>query len=263
MLAKRLATAAVGVPVAVITVWAGGWVMTAVVAAVVVVGAWEFYRLAGQAGYAPVSAVGVVTTALLPVAALTASTRWMIGLVTGLVLAALSAELASRKERPVANAAGTALGALYVGLLGSHWVLLRSLPEGMALTYLVVAGTWCADSAAYFVGRSLGRRKLAPHVSPNKTVEGAVGALIGGILGTGAVAIWFGLPAVWALVGGLVCGLCGQLGDLWESRLKREARVKDSGSLFPGHGGVLDRFDGLLFSGAVAYYVFGWWVGSV
>jgi phosphatidate cytidylyltransferase len=263
MLARRLATAAVGIPVAVVTVWLGGWVMTAVVAAVVAVGAWEFYRLAGQAGYAPATAVGLVATALLPVTASAGPARWTVGLVVALVLAALSAELVSRRERALANAAGTALGALYVGLLGSHWVLLRSLPEGMALTFLVVAGTWCADSAAYFVGRSFGRRKLAPEVSPNKTVEGAVGAVVGGIVGAVAVAAWFALPAAWAVAGGLLCAVCGQLGDLWESRLKREAQAKDSGNLLPGHGGVLDRFDGLLFSGAVAYYVFGWWTGSL
>jgi|DewCreStandDraft_1066081.scaffolds.fasta_scaffold03062_2 phosphatidate cytidylyltransferase len=263
MLARRLATAAVGIPVAVATVWLGGWVMTAVVAAVVAVGAWEFYRLAGQAGYAPTSAVGLVATTLLPVAAWVGTARWTVGLLAGLVLAALSAELVSRRERALANAAGTALGALYVGLLGSHWVLLRSLPEGVALTLLVLAGTWCADGAAYFVGRSLGRRKLAPEVSPNKTVEGAFGAMAGGIVGALVVAAWFGLSWTWALAGGLLCAVCGQLGDLWESRLKREARAKDSGNLLPGHGGVLDRFDGLLFSGAVAYYVFGWWTGSL
>ncbi len=261
MLGRRLATAAVGIPVAVGTVWAGGWVMTAVVAAVVALGAWEFYRLAGQAGYAPASAVGLVVSVLLPVAAWAAPARWTVGLVVALVLAALSAELVSRHGRAVANAAGTALGALYVGLLGSHWVLLRSLPEGMALTFLVVTATWCADSAAYFIGKSLGRRKLAPEVSPNKTLEGAAGALAGGVVGALAVAAWFKLPVAWAVAGGLLCAVCGLLGDLWESRLKREAQAKDSGSLLPGHGGVLDRFDGLLFSGAVSYYVFGWWRG--
>ncbi|MER3456215.1 MAG: phosphatidate cytidylyltransferase [candidate division GAL15 bacterium] len=261
MLGRRLATAAVGIPVAVVTVWAGGWAMAAVAGAVVAVGAWEFYHLSYRAGYSPSWLLGTLGAGALPLAA-QAGSPWALAAVSLVVLAAMVAELCSRRGRPLANAAGAALGTVYVGLFGAHWVLLRQLPEGMAVTFLVLASTWCADSAAYFVGRWLGRRKLAPQLSPNKTVEGALGGVFGGLVGAGAAGAYFGLPVLWVMVGGLVCTLSGQLGDLWESALKREAQAKDSGWVVPGHGGVLDRFDGLLFSGVVAYYVFAVWTGA-
>lgn len=262
MLGRRLATAAVGIPVAVATVWAGGWTMATVAGVVVAVGAWEFYQLSQRAGYSPSWVLGIAGAAALPLAA-HAGARWAVAALAVAALAGLGAELAARRSRVLGNAAGTALGTVYVGLFGAHWVLLRQLPEGLGLTFLVLASTWSADTAAYFVGRWLGRRKLAPELSPNKTVEGAVGGVLGGLAGAAAAGAYFGLPVSWVVVGGLVCALSGQLGDLWESALKREARAKDSGRLLPGHGGVLDRFDGLLFSGVVSYYVFAAWTGGL
>lgn len=262
MLGRRLVTAAVGIPVAVVTVWAGGWAMAVAAGVVVTIGAWEFYSLSQRAGYGSPWAVGIVGAGALPLAA-QAGARWALAAVALVVLLALTSELAVRRGRVLGNAAGAALGTVYVGLFGAHWVLLRQLPEGMAVTFLVLTSTWCADSAAYFVGRSLGRRKLAPDLSPNKTVEGALGGVAGGLVGAAAAGAYFGLPAAWVVAGGLLCALSGQLGDLWESALKREARAKDSGVVLPGHGGVLDRFDGLLFSGVVAYYLFAAWTGGL
>lgn len=261
MLGRRLATAAVGIPVAVVTVWAGGWPMAVAAGVVVAVGAWEFYTLSQRAGYSPAWQLGTLGAAAMPIAAL-AGSRWALGTLALVVLATLAGELLARRGRVLGSAAGTALGAVYVGLFGAHWVLLRQLPEGMAVTFLVLTSTWCADSGAYFVGRWLGRRKLAPELSPNKTVEGAVGGVVGGLVGAAAAGAYFGLPPAWVVAGGLLCALSGQLGDLWESAIKREARAKDSGSVLPGHGGVLDRFDGLLFSGVAAYYLFAAWTGG-
>jgi phosphatidate cytidylyltransferase len=262
MLGRRLVTAAVGIPVAVVTVWAGGWIMALAAGVVAAVGAWEFYNLSHRAGYTPSWAVGALSAGVLPLAA-QAGPQWALAALAVAVLASLVVQLNLSGGRVLAGAAGTAVGTVYVGLFGAHWVLLREMPEGMALTFLVLASTWCADSAAYFVGRWWGRRKLAPAVSPNKTVEGAAGAVVGGLVGAAAAGAYFGLPSGWVVAGGLVCSLAGQLGDLWESALKREAHAKDSGSLLPGHGGVLDRFDGLLFSGVVAYYLFALWTGAL
>lgn len=259
---RRLVTAAVGIPVAAAAVWAGGWFLAAAAGVVAAVGAWEFYHLSQRAGYAPSAFLGILGAGALPLVA-QEGIQWTLATFTVVVLASMGAELLWRRSGVLANAAGTILGMVYVGLFGSHWVLLRGLSQGMALMFLVLASTWCADSGAYFVGRWLGRRRLAPEVSPNKTVEGALGGVVGGLLGAAATGAWFGLPAAWVGVGGLVCALSGQLGDLWESALKREAQVKDSGSLLPGHGGVLDRFDGLLFSGVVGYYLFWLWTGAL
>lgn len=259
---RRLVTAAVGIPVAAAAVWAGGWFLAAAAGVVAAVGAWEFYHLSQRVGYAPSAFLGILGAGALPLAA-QEGIQWALATFTVVVLASLGAELWWRRGGVLANTAGTILGMVYVGLFGSHWVLLRGLSEGMALMFLVLASTWCADSGAYFVGRWLGRRRLAPEVSPNKTVEGALGGVVGGLLGAVAAGAWFGLPAAWVGVGGLACALSGQLGDLWESALKREAQVKDSGNLLPGHGGVLDRFDGLLFSGVVGYYLFWLWTGAL
>ncbi len=147
----------------------------------------------------------------------------------------------------------------YVALLFSHIILLRGLNQGIYLTFLAIGLTWATDTGAYFVGRVLGRHKLAPLVSPNKTVEGA----IGGVLAAVAAAFIVGklLPDQ-SLTPGLMCvlasavGISAQLGDLVESALKRFAGVKDSGWLIPGHGGVLDRFDSILFTVPAVYYLF-------
>ena len=147
-------------------------------------------------------------------------------------------------------------GFLYAGLLFSHFVLIRELTGGqwwILFTFVVV---WANDTFAYYGGRRFGRRKLAPMISPGKTVEGAVCGLIGGSVGA-ILYVWFfnmaiGLPAAIGIA--LAAGVAGILGDLAESILKRDAGVKDSGSLIPGHGGLLDRVDSLLFAVPVVYY---------
>jgi phosphatidate cytidylyltransferase len=129
-------------------------------------------------------------------------------------------------------------------------------PGGFAWTLVVILATWIGDSAALLIGRRVGRRKLAPELSPNKTVEGALAGLIGSALAGTGVVLACGLgSASFGFLVGTVIGLFGQLGDLGESFLKRQARVKDSSSLIPGHGGVLDRIDALLFAFPVGFAI--------
>jgi phosphatidate cytidylyltransferase len=124
-----------------------------------------------------------------------------------------------------------------------------AMSRGLAWTLTVIVATWVGDSAAYLTGRALGRHKLAPALSPNKTIEGALGGLAGSIAVSGIAFVAFGLGLWWAgVVAGSAIGLTGQLGDLVESFFKRQAGVKDSGDFIPGHGGVLDRIDALLFA---------------
>lgn len=126
--------------------------------------------------------------------------------------------------------------------------------RGLAWTVLVVLSTWIGDTAAYLVGSRIGRRKLVPHLSPNKTVEGALGGLIGATAVAAIAWAGLGLGAWWqGAIVGVILGIVGQLGDLAESFLKRQAGVKDSGTLVPGHGGVLDRIDALLFAFPAGY----------
>jgi phosphatidate cytidylyltransferase len=149
------------------------------------------------------------------------------------------------------------LGLVYLPLLLGHLVLLRQLPQGRGWVFLVLFAVMACDSAAYFVGVAFGRHKLYPSVSPKKSVEGALGGLVGACLGVWLVAaIFFPTfgPGHIILVGSLI-GVVGQVGDLFESLLKRACGVKDSGVIFPGHGGILDRLDSLLFAFPLTYYL--------
>lgn len=147
-------------------------------------------------------------------------------------------------------------GFLYLPLLLGHLSLLRGLPFGREWIFLVLLIVMAGDTAAYFSGVSLGRRKLYPAVSPNKSVEGAIGGLAGSLAGALVARYWF-FPALTlpdCLFLGILLGVLGQLGDLFESMLKRGFGVKDSGKIIPGHGGILDRLDSLLFAFPPAYY---------
>ena len=191
------------------------------------------------------------------------------GLLTVLLIAMLLAELRrGASKQTVVNTSSTLLGVLYIGWLGSHVVALRELPgtlgvpyaQGMSFALLPFFLAWTCDTAAYLVGRSWGRRRLAPNVSPGKSVEGAVGGLVACVLAAAAARAWFApyLQLIPALVLGLLVGVFAQLGDLVESLLKRDAETKESSSLIPGHGGVLDRFDSILFTAPLVYYFLLW-----
>lgn len=146
------------------------------------------------------------------------------------------------------------LGFAWIGLL-TLLVRLRSLEDGLILCFIVLAISWLGDTGAYFSGRAFGKRKLYERISPNKSVEGAVGGLVGSTLGVFAFA-WQGLPQatpVDCIVLGVVGSACGVLGDLSESMLKRAFGVKDAGNIMPGHGGLLDRIDSVLFVGVWVY----------
>jgi phosphatidate cytidylyltransferase len=148
------------------------------------------------------------------------------------------------------------LGIMWIGLAVAHAMLLRELPHGGALVLDTLIGTFVADTGAYFAGRAWGRRRLSPRLSPNKTVEG----LIGGIV-LGTFAFWFAgtyqdwLNGIDALIIGAAVALAAPVGDLFESLIKRDNKVKDTGRVFGAHGGVLDRIDAVLFTVVTAYYV--------
>ena len=147
-------------------------------------------------------------------------------------------------------------GTAYIGWMLSHLILLRRLEYGIALIFFVFLVTWASDTAAYYVGSSFGTHKLTPRLSPGKTIEGAIAGLVGSVM-MACIAKFGFMP--WldlkdCLIVGLLLGSIGQAGDLFESRLKRHAGVKDSGTILPGHGGLLDRVDSLIFTAPVFYY---------
>jgi phosphatidate cytidylyltransferase len=171
-----------------------------------------------------------------------------------IVAVALGLRRDAGSERAWAGVALTLLGVCYCAWLLGHSIWLRALPGGRALTFFVFAVTWSGETAAYFAGRRLGRRPLAPRLSPGKTVEGGVAQVIASVLVALLAAPLVGLVRAEAAVIGLLLGVVGQIGDLSESFLKRSAGAKDAGHLIPGHGGVLDRLDSLLFNVPALYY---------
>jgi len=154
------------------------------------------------------------------------------------------------------------LGFFYLPFLLSHFVLMRNLERGRLWVLFTLVTVYFGDTLAFYVGRAWGKRKMAPQISPGKTVEGGLGAMAGSVAGAWVSKLIFfpSIPVLHVLILGAAVGVIGQLGDLWESLLKRSARVKDSGGMIPGHGGLLDRIDSLLFAAPLVYY-YAWGMG--
>ncbi len=255
---SRLVVALVGLPLVLGMVWLGGWWLYALVLVAALVAMHEFVTVARPLRpLAPALYLGVVfglTTAE------TNGLVWMLGgfLATFVFAFAASALAKTRAPSTVAIAA-TLLGAAWIGFGLGFLLLLREVqPHGRLLAFTVLLTVWAADTLAYLGGRAFGRHKLAPTLSPGKTWEGFVIGSLTGVF-VAFVALYdtrHTYLAVWqAIVLGIVVALAAVLGDLFESMLKRDMQVKDTGHLLGGHGGILDRVDALLFAGPAAYYL--------
>jgi phosphatidate cytidylyltransferase len=260
-LGRRLTVAAIGIPLTVAVTLAGGWLFAAGLALLATVAVWEIGRMLEVRGDRFLYVPAMAFAALLPLAALQLSGwgMWGITMAAVVTVAGVATLRIAPDGRPFQTAALTLAAPLYVGGLISFGVPLRELfssgaVEGTLYFFLPVGVTWLADTAAYFGGRALGKRKLAPVISPNKTVEGAAAAILAGPVG--AIAYGYlllpelgdGLGFAGLMVLGLVVALAATMGDLVESAIKRECGVKDSSRLLPGHGGMFDRVDSLLWS---------------
>ena len=261
-LARRVGTALVALPALLAAIFLGPpWLGVAVVAAALAVGLYEFSALLQARGIRPMRHVAFLLAAALFLDVV--SPGWLpvpFAPLGALLLLTFTLWRGADFES-VTAAAATLLGAVYLGALGGTIAALRVLPpaeDGAWRLVLLLGIQVFSDSLAFSVGHAFGRRRLAPSVSPGKSVEGALGGLVGGVLGALAVRT-LGLPAlplVHAAGLGVAVATMGIVGDLDESLLKRWAGVKDSGALFPGHGGMLDRLDSLLFGAPVLYYYF-------
>lgn len=219
---------------------------------------YECYRLYFPERLSPQTALGLglglLVTAGFAIPGLLSETAT----VTFLIAAVLLNQLLSGREikTGLMDTAVVTFGVLYVAWLLGHLILIRSLQEGIFLVFLVFLVTWANDTGAYLVGAPLGRTPLAPRISPKKTWEGVIGGTVASVAAAFACRAWFleSLTAVDALVIGVVISVTAPLGDLCESLLKRSAGIKDSGSIVPGHGGILDRVDSLIFTAPAIYY---------
>ncbi len=273
---RRVIVSLIGAPLVVGIIWFGGAALATLAGALSAVAAWEFFRLAREGGSRPFSVLGVISAACVPLL-VHAQYLGLIQVPTSapvlalLFLIALAIWRRGVDGKPLTAVATTALGILYTGGTLSYVYALRYFGyavgdvAGALVVVLPVILTWSSDVGAYFAGRAIGGRKLIPSVSPGKTIAGAVGGLVLTVLVCEAYVSLLLRPRAQLAFspGGLilfaVCiSVVAQIGDLAESLFKREAGVKDSGSIFPGHGGALDRLDSLFFVLPVAYVLFGW-----
>ena len=271
MLKKRVITSLWFAPLLVVVVWFGGERgFTLLVVVFGILAALEFYQMAARVKLLPLTCFGLVWTAFFILSRnsellsfltpyFTPGLLMPLLLTSAVVIPLIGLLMRRQKEGAFNSWVWTVAGILYVGWLLSHLVALRGLDDGRNWVFFILFVTWASDTFAFFVGRKFGRHKLAPSISPGKTWEGAAG-------GVGAAVVMsilfftptpFLLPLIsWQIISlAVLVSIFGQLGDLVESLLKRNTGVKDSGSLMPGHGGVLDRIDSLVFAGVVVYYV--------
>jgi phosphatidate cytidylyltransferase len=267
---QRLLTAAILVPLLYGAIkWAAAPVFYGAAVLVIVGACWECYRMMQHCGATPFIAPGLAATA---------ATVWShSGLVPGLVpslpivaliVFAVPAAMALRPspERILRTVVETVSPVLFIGATMGYLVALRAVPDpvGEDLVLLLFVCVVLGDTLAYYVGKRLGRHRLAPQISPNKTWEGFLGAMVGATAGALIAHLWFyqRLPLTHVLPLGLLLGVTGVLGDLAESVVKRACQVKDSSGLLPGHGGIFDRTDNLLFASPVLYYYYVLWLGT-
>ncbi|HYU76643.1 MAG TPA: phosphatidate cytidylyltransferase [Ktedonobacteraceae bacterium] len=269
---QRWLTAAIVMPIVLVFAWLGGWWSFAAVTLVVLLGAYELHMMLRHAGHHPIMPVTACLIMFFLVAAMFPPAQRLLilesGLSAALVISFLWLFFRKKLDGAFVDWALTLAIAVYLGWSMSFFLLLRGyeigwpfnhgpwwlLPRGVWWLLTVLLGVWGFDTAAFFTGRYFGRHKLAPRISPGKTWEGVFGGLVLSIIAALLCTVKpLGVPWYLAIVLGIVLGCAAVVGDLAESLIKRQTHVKDSGQIMPGHGGMLDRIDSLMFAVIVVY----------
>lgn len=266
MLKERVLAAIVLIPIVVAAVWLGGWWYTAFVTAFTAIAAWEVFNLMARTDfYTPVAWLGLIIVALLvlesgitPRDADRFQALLVLSILTGLVVV-----LFLKRTHAATDWTLTLGGAIYMGVTMRYVSLMRGLEDGLWWVVVVALTVWLTDSGAYFIGRSFGKHKLWPRISPKKTWEGLLGGMVVGTIGAVVLGMLLIDGFQWwqGAIVGILTGIVGPLGDLSESLFKREVGAKDSSHLIPGHGGFFDRIDSFIFVGPVIYLVVHLWWG--
>jgi len=276
-LLKRIIVGLVGIPLAVGAIWMGGFLFGIAIVCITSIALWEYYRLAKTKSATPNISIGLIWSVCIQVGILFflnakffALLDWAVAvLITAIggVTVVMTAELWRARPNALLNTGLTISGVSYVTAGMSSVLLLRFskapfvsswfADEGAALVLTLFVSVWLCDTAAYFFGMNFGKHKLFPRISPHKSWEGALGGGLAAIASFAFFSQWMmpDLPMVHAIVCGAIVAVIGQIGDLSESLLKRDATIKDSSQILPGHGGILDRFDSMLFA-APALFVY-------
>jgi len=267
----RFASGIIGIPLLIVLVFVReGIPFILGVGLISIIGLYEFYRGIRKTGAEPQEWVGLASAFLFLFSARHQfqTERFSLpGVLTLFVIATLTIELLRPNRAPIKNLGSTFLGAVYVGWLFSYLVAIRSIggdfhvrgvpwpiSNGAWLVLFVVFAAWAADTGAYLVGRKWGRRRLAPVLSPGKSWEGMLAGFASSIVMSLIMGEVMGMQWTSSVILGLGIGIASLIGDLAESAIKRDIGIKDFGSILPGHGGILDRFDGLLFAAPMFYY---------
>lgn len=275
---QRLLTAAILIPIVLGAIFWGGIAFLLLIVVAIGIALWEFYGLMEAKGFVPLKQVGTVAGVVIALLAFVSGSDYLGDIVTAVILIAMVIQLTRKNVKAaITGISVTVLGVLYVAWLLSHAIFLRNIETELLAQYgqsflateplargdlgsfsliLVLAGTYLADTGAFFVGRKWGKSKLASRVSPQKSWEGLGGGCVASVGGVFLVKLFFGshLEGVHCVILGLILSSAGLLGDLVESLMKRDAERKDSGEILPGHGGLLDRIDSLLFTIPITYY---------
>jgi phosphatidate cytidylyltransferase len=262
---KRILTAIVALPILLYTVWSSiPYYFAALAAVAIVIAISEFYNLAAKAGCKTHDYLGYIAGLALATCFIFNRVEWIAAVMAALVMLSLALALTKPDEMKTAlvSVSATVFGVAYVALLAGLLISVRMIPDTSHTRHLApklltmfFAMVIFTDTGAYYTGRSLGKTKLAPRISPGKTIEGFVGGLVAAIA-AGPLCRWAFFPEMnltHSLLLGALIGLLGPVGDLAESMLKRGSDVKDSGTLLPGHGGMLDRVDSILFCAPLLY----------
>lgn len=241
-------------------VWLGDWAIATLLAIMAALATFELLNFTHHRNRLPCDRISILAAGALPLSAAAWGTQGRFWVISGLLVALLALHVLFERTR-TSDLTSAVFAPLYTGFLLSYLVLLRAVPHiGREIALALVLSVWASDVFAYFVGSLLGRHKMAPRISPKKSWEGFAAGLLG------CTAVWAGLTLVpnveislaLALLTGLGVGVSSVIGDLAESRLKREAGVKDSGTMLPGHGGFLDRLDSLILAAIAAYWILTW-----
>ncbi len=239
----------------------GGFVWDVIASAAALFSLWEFYKLQSPRVHSsPLLVMGAAVFILFGTSLGLMDLTAILCSISAVAFIALFLEVMRRQvsgeSDALASVGATVGGIVYIVLPWTFMMLIRAREHGAMFLLTLFFCTWCCDVAAYFTGSHFGKTPLCSQVSPHKTWEGFAGGAAASLMCGGLLALIFSFPPLPLLLLGLLCGVAGQLGDLGESVLKREAGVKDTGNIIPGHGGMLDRFDSILVNGTLAFVIF-------
>ena len=241
----------------------GGFAWRIIAGIIALVSLGEYYRLVGKLRGTRISpGVGYIFSIIFMIAAIQENPQPIVlGMILALCVCAVFVVEVFRRQMTegtsyaISNSGAVISGVLYIVVPWTCMMMLRNYAFGKQLLDTLFVCTWGCDVGAYIGGKMFGTVKLCKHVSPGKTVQGFIAGILGSLIVNAVAIYFFSLPAYPLILVGFICGIFGQIGDLAESLIKREADEKDSGRIIPGHGGMLDRFDSILFNGLLTYLV--------